>query len=270
MQWGIESLNAEGIHQIFGVLPPAPADINHDTCTMYQLPFEVLFDLQAPEDEISAAIELSRFADMCALTSLESQMARRIKEISKANPEPQPFTGKHVDMNTYCLTPEHIIWATFLPDGHAVRHVLAAASIDGYFRDENHKFEEVQAYPTFGADVLQETIQLVNLLLEKNADAESEGINGWTPLLWAAANGCEGDNNGRTPLTWAARNGHEGTVKGMPIYGVALRHGYNIKHLSPRQGFAWQPPAQRTLATLDRREATDRVIYQDPNESTPD
>jgi hypothetical protein len=28
MQGGIQSLNAEGIHHIFGVLPPAPADIN--------------------------------------------------------------------------------------------------------------------------------------------------------------------------------------------------------------------------------------------------
>lgn len=111
---------------------------------------------------------------MCALTSLESQMARRIKEISKANPEPQPFTGKHVDMNTYCLTPEHIIWATFLPDGHAVRHVLAAASIDGYFRDENHKFEEVQAYPTFGADVLQEVRKVLNTLKVVNSAATVE------------------------------------------------------------------------------------------------
>ena len=123
----------------------------------------VKFDLEVPEDQISAAIELARFADMCIVTGLESQMARYIKKILIANPKPSFFTGRHVNINSYCLTPQHIISATFLPQGHAVRRTLAAASVEGYLRDENYKFrQETQEYPTFGADVLEEVRKTLN------------------------------------------------------------------------------------------------------------
>ncbi|RAL12834.1 uncharacterized protein BO97DRAFT_405120 [Aspergillus homomorphus CBS 101889] len=136
----------------------------------------VKFNVEVPEDQISAAIELARFADMCTVACLEFQMAQQIKEILKTNPHPKPVTGKYVNRNTYCLTTEHIRSATFLPEGHAVRQVLAAASAEGFFRDKNHKFkEEVQAYPTFGADVLQEVRKALDTLNVVDYGATVEG-----------------------------------------------------------------------------------------------
>jgi hypothetical protein len=112
----------------------------------------VKFDLEKPEDQVSAAIELARFADMCQITGMESEMARYIKEILIANPEPKLSGTRHVDINTYCLEPRHIISATFLPEGHSVRQILARASVGGYLRDESYKFKhETEQYPTFGS-----------------------------------------------------------------------------------------------------------------------
>lgn len=104
----------------------------------------VKFDLKDPGDQISTAMELVRLADMCNMTGMESQMARYIKDILISNPNPQPsdLEGRHLDTNTYCLTPQHIISATFLPREHSVRRILAAASVEGYLRDENHKFAQ--------------------------------------------------------------------------------------------------------------------------------
>jgi hypothetical protein len=89
----------------------------------------VKFDLEIPKDQVSAAIELARFADMCQITGLESEMARYIKDILIANPEPGPFTGRRVDVITYYLEPWHIISATLLPEGHSVRQILARVSV---------------------------------------------------------------------------------------------------------------------------------------------
>lgn len=46
-------------------------------------------------------------------------------------------TGRHVNINSYCLTPQHIVSATFLPQGHAVHRILAAASDEGHLQDTN-------------------------------------------------------------------------------------------------------------------------------------
>lgn len=114
---------------------------------------------------------------MCIVTGLGSQMARHIKKILIANPEPKPscLIERRVDINTHCLTTEHIISATFLPQEHAVRHILAAASVEGYLRDEDHKFvHEIREYPTFGADVLQEVRKAMNSLKVNDYDATVE------------------------------------------------------------------------------------------------
>lgn len=120
---------------------------------------KVQFDSKGPEDQISATIELVRLADMCSITGMETQMAQYIKDILVANPDPRSKGSlvRHVDTNTYCLTRQHILSATFLPHGHLVRGILAAASVEGYLRDGNYKFvPETHGHPTFGADLLQE------------------------------------------------------------------------------------------------------------------
>ncbi|KAJ5902884.1 hypothetical protein N7495_003412 [Penicillium taxi] len=122
----------------------------------------VQFDSEDPEDQISTIIELVRFADMCNITGMESQMAQYIKDILVASPKDENLC-RHIDTNTYYLTRQHIIWATFLPPGHLVRRTLAAASVEGYLRGEDYKFEqETHEYPSFGADLLQEVRSILD------------------------------------------------------------------------------------------------------------
>ena len=115
----------------------------------------VKFDLNEPEHHIAAAIELARFADMCNITGMESQICRYLRDILIANPCPK-YDGE-VTVDIYFVTSEHIISATFLPQGHAVRRILAAATVDGYLFSENHKFaQEAREYPTYGVVLFQE------------------------------------------------------------------------------------------------------------------
>ena len=118
----------------------------------------VRFDVDYPEDQVSAAIALARLADMCKVNGLEEQMAEYIRQTLIANPNPKsdPF-WRHADTNTFCLTSQHIVSALSLPSEHPVRRLLAAASVEGYLRDQNHKFAtETLRYPAFGADLLRE------------------------------------------------------------------------------------------------------------------
>lgn len=119
---------------------------------------KIRFDSESSEDQVSAAIEFVRLADMCNITGIESRMAQYIKDILIANPDPRGNNFiRHIDANTYCLTSQHIVSATFLPSGHLVRRILASASVEGYLRDENYKFmQETHQHPNFGADLLQE------------------------------------------------------------------------------------------------------------------
>ncbi|KAJ5909044.1 hypothetical protein N7495_001726 [Penicillium taxi] len=71
---------------------------------------------------------------------------------------------------------------------------------------------------------------IVNLLVEKGADIETEDKDGQTPLSWASKNGHEtivklllGKEYGQTPLSWASKNGHETVVK------LLLEKGADIK-----------------------------------------
>jgi hypothetical protein len=64
------------------------------------------FDSKGPGDQVSAAIELVRLADLCNITGMESEMAQHIKDILVANPDPgsKGSLVRRVDTNTYCLT----------------------------------------------------------------------------------------------------------------------------------------------------------------------
>jgi hypothetical protein len=140
----------------------------------------VRFDVEDPEDQISAAIELARLADMCKVNGLEAQMARYIRKTLIANPNPvsNPF-WRHADTNTFCLTSQHIASASFLPQQHPVRRVMAAASVEGYLRDQSHKFApETQRYPSFGADLLREVSVALNGLKSASKVAFEDPISG--------------------------------------------------------------------------------------------
>ncbi|CAG7916450.1 unnamed protein product [Penicillium olsonii] len=119
----------------------------------------VSFGIEDPIEHISAALELARLADKYDIISLEATMAQYVKNILKSNPHPQSHNSwRHVDSNTYYLTHDHIASATLLPRGHPVRSVFAAAFVEGFLRSPEHKFsKEIDAYPSFGADILQQT-----------------------------------------------------------------------------------------------------------------
>ena len=113
----------------------------------------VIFGRLTPKETITAAIEFVRFADMCGVTDMETLMAERIKAIIIANPDSNP---RKPDTNTQYLTSKHIISVASLPKEHPVRSLLAAAAVEGYLRDDNHKFlKETQEVPSFSVDLIK-------------------------------------------------------------------------------------------------------------------
>ncbi|KAF3391598.1 hypothetical protein F1880_007641 [Penicillium rolfsii] len=124
----------------------------------------IKFDIEDAEEHMSAAMELVRHGDKYDIIGLDHEMAQHIKGILLANPHPTTNQfHRHIDNNTYCVTSHHIFSAARLPRGHPVRHILAAASVEGYLRSETHKFaEETQQNPIFGADVLQQVRLALN------------------------------------------------------------------------------------------------------------
>lgn len=119
----------------------------------------VVLSVSPPDEEVSATLDFVRFADMCGVTGMESQMAEHIKAIIVANPAPEnPGCQKYrdPDTNTFCLTSQHLISAMLLPEGHPVRCILAAAAVEGFLRRGNDfKFwKEIHEVPNFAADLL--------------------------------------------------------------------------------------------------------------------
>jgi hypothetical protein len=134
----------------------------------------IRFNIESPEEHISAAMELVRFADMYEIDGLEGEMAKYVKEILvSADP---PYYGD--DQNTYFLKSDHIISALNLPCGHAVRRLLAATSVEGYLRSDEYKFAGLtQEYASFGADLLQE-VQLALHGLRRSDVSLEDPIHG--------------------------------------------------------------------------------------------
>jgi hypothetical protein len=121
---------------------------------MYNRQFE--FNTVEPEEQITAAIELSRLADMCDVQDLGEEMAKFIKEVLIENQDPYPDDNDYQDRNTYATTDEHINSAGYFPRHHAVRGILAAASVEGFFKDKVYKFaKQARNHPTFGIDLLE-------------------------------------------------------------------------------------------------------------------
>jgi len=116
---------------------------------------------------------------MCNISEMESGIGRYLKRILIANPNPD-LIDIGITKNTYCLTSENIIAATFLPQGHAVRRILAAAMVERCLLCENHEFaQETKEYPTFGADLLQEVREtLKGLKIGQYAPTYKDPIDG--------------------------------------------------------------------------------------------
>jgi len=137
---------------------------------------KIRFDLGEPERQVSAAIELARFADMCNVTRMEPQIAEYLRETFIQNPN--RLMRDRTDFNTYCLTSQHIVSATSLPQGHKIRRFLAAAAVPEYLAFEDHRFsQETREFPTFGSDLLQE----VGLALKK-MNMGNTGRTYWDPV----------------------------------------------------------------------------------------
>ncbi|KAJ5949386.1 hypothetical protein N7454_000970 [Penicillium verhagenii] len=128
----------------------------------------VNFEPDKPENQIYAAIELVRLGDMCMISQLEAEATRQFQTILMQTRLSKPCElsdGREIRINNYCLERRTIISATFLPQGHEVRRVVAAASVHGYLRDDNHEsLQLTQNYPIFGADVLQEVRKCLQTL----------------------------------------------------------------------------------------------------------
>lgn len=133
------------------------------------------FGLPNPVVHVSAMIEFARLAHMCDIAGMENQLATGIKEILLGGPKPAP-NESHVDANTQHLTAQHIGSVVALPAKHPVRRMVAAASV----RNEKYKFaKEIQKYPSFAADLLEETrTALKNLRTENQCHIVDDPLSG--------------------------------------------------------------------------------------------
>ncbi|KAH6678601.1 hypothetical protein B0J14DRAFT_697585 [Halenospora varia] len=117
----------------------------------------VVFGELEPTEAITAIIEFARIADMCRVTGMESLMAERIKAIIISNPVPKTGSppGPSELKDTSWLRSKHITSVADLPDGHPVRHILAAAAVHGYLRHDYHKFSKaMREVHSFSVDLL--------------------------------------------------------------------------------------------------------------------
>lgn len=150
---------------------------------------KINFDLVEAEYQISATIELARFADMCNITGIESYIAQHFKQILVANPNPD-LVEYGDKINTYCLTSHHIISATFLPQGHAVRRILAAAMVERSILCEDFKLlQKTQEHPTFGADLFEEIRRtLKGLKIGEHGATYQDPLDGSEKMLFRFLN----------------------------------------------------------------------------------
>ena len=108
-------------------------------------------DLSAIES-VTAAIEFARIADMYGVTGMEARMAEHIKALINAS---SPPWDDKPDSNVYLIESKHIASAVHLPQRHPVREILAAASVKGFFVQDEHKFSnEAKEVPGFSSDLL--------------------------------------------------------------------------------------------------------------------
>lgn len=116
----------------------------------------IVFEDSPADEAITAALEFTRFADMCGVTETEHLMVERIKDIIIADSAHRHDKyRRNYNAKTYSITSQNIVSAASLPVGHPVRNILAMATVEGYFLLDNHKFsKEYREIPGFAADLL--------------------------------------------------------------------------------------------------------------------
>jgi hypothetical protein len=108
-------------------------------------------------EEIEAIVEFARLADFCQVEGMEKLLAERIKALIGTETDLTWNWDRSPDNNTTYITSRAILSASFLPDAHAVRNILAAASVEGYLRSNEHKFhKEARSIHSFAVDLLKE------------------------------------------------------------------------------------------------------------------
>lgn len=125
---------------------------------------KVDFDIEDYEDHVSAAIEVARLALMCNVSGLGDCMAECVQEIIKSEPQ-----KRCSERDTHAITSQHILSASYLPQGHAVRHIIAAASVVGFLDRKIYRFvREAREIPNFGADLLEEVSKTLDTMHYNN------------------------------------------------------------------------------------------------------
>jgi len=141
---------------------------------------QVEFEDLKPSEAITAIIEFSRMADMCGVSGMEGVMAERIKTIIVDNPPDDNVFVERLEANTYHLTPQHIESAAELPNGHAIRDMLASAAVKGFLRQTKHKFrDQADNNQDFAADLLKAVVScLESLEISRNSTSVMDPISG--------------------------------------------------------------------------------------------
>jgi hypothetical protein len=116
-------------------------------------------------EEIEAIVEFARLADFCQVESMEKLLAERIKALIGTKTDLTKYWNPSPDNNTKYITSRAILWASFLPDDHAVRNTLAAASVEGYLLSNEHKFhKETRSIHNFAVDLPKEVKRTLGTL----------------------------------------------------------------------------------------------------------
>lgn len=126
--------------------------------------YQGVVKIDAHPDYISGAIELSRFADMYQVAGLESPVEAFMRNLIQVRAN---YAGNmtKVDRNTGSINADHIKSALNLPRGHAVRRLLAQASVAGFIQSDTHKFAELTVtHPVFASDLLSEVQQVLRTM----------------------------------------------------------------------------------------------------------
>lgn len=116
---------------------------------------------------ISAALEFARFADMCGVTGMESEMAHAVERSIK-NYRVDHAIGVR---DKKPITDEHMTSSEHLPPGHPMRRALAKVFVAGFICSESSTAaHRMKFFPNLAADVLQEMVEALHVRHHKYHD----------------------------------------------------------------------------------------------------